>query len=1045
MQGLRVVLLGEPKLSIDGRTLACASKKSLALFLYVALHPGRQSRRELARLLWGPGHEEAARTSLRSALQRLPRELAERLAVEREHIALLAPVDLDTRRFEALAAADDLDSLARAAELYGGPLLADFDVDAAPEFDDWLFRERARLLQLAQSVFDRLIAGHRARAHADQARAAAEREAAMAAARRWVWLDPSSETGHRWLIQLFIESGQREAATAQYEVCQRELAVAFGRGPDAETRAMVESLHAGATTRPEAPVASIATAVRAPELAGTSFVGRIDELAELGRLMAEPACRLLTLHGLGGAGKSRLAFALASQLGARHAQGATWVALGGVATGAQLASSVARALGINLPAQPEPAAALCNALRSQERLLVLDNFEHLVGDDAASDVILSLLAAAPRLKLLVTTREVLGLQEEWVYELGGLRCPATDAPAAAAGEFAAAELFIQRARQAYLGFSHHAEWPHVVRLCRITAGLPLALELAAAWVRTVPCADLVQAIDTEMTALAARHRNRPARQASLDAVVRTSWSLLSLEQRQVLAALSVFVEGFTNEAAQAVALAPLRVLSALGDKALVTRSEAGRLSLHPLVRQFAAAQAQRNAAEARLVRRRFAGFHAELLGRCRARLDGPEEIEAELTLSTELVNILAALEHWSDDGIAVDAIAEPLCRVLQGRGLALEARQYGDRFLAAVPVAAPATRSLVLALRGRAHASIRDMPASQADFAAAIELARANGLKHALAVASVQSLVVPFINDQLDLAERQLAELAPLVAELDDAVLAVHAHASLGMLFDASGRSEEAARSLSDAVQMARRSGSPMLVASMQSSLGGPLIKLGRFAEAEAALSEASVVLERTGSPHLARVLNTLSMLTLWRSAGAESGAAAKHAARSLDLYQRMGFDSGVSSAADSLGQALHALGRIDEAREQFRRAASVGGPIVEAEARYHLALLEAEFGDRERARELALEHLNLAQAHKLPVATLSSVLLACFMASREPLAAATARRWLRSVRAQSDLAFDQRRLVDAIWATLGGGADDGDTPAPLEELLPEVRNFLTR
>ncbi len=1048
MQVLRVTLLGEPKLSIDGRTVACASKKALALFVYVALHAGRQSRRELARLLWGPGNEEAARTSLRSALQRLPPELAECLAVEREHIALHGSVELDTDQFTALAKSDDLASLAQASQLYGGALLARFDVDAAAEFDDWLFRERARYLQIAQSVFDRLIAGHRARAHVDQAHAAAEREVAMAAARRWVALDPTSETVHRWLIQLFVEAGQREAALAQYEVCQRELAVAFGRGPGAETRALADAIHAAQAPRSAAAkTAPIDTAVRAPELAGTSFVGRVDELAELTRLLAEPSCRLLTLHGLGGAGKSRLAFALASQLGARHAQGATWIALGGVSEGAQLAPALARALAIELPAQPDPATALCNALRGQDRLLVLVNFEHLIADPPACELVLSLLRQSPRITLLVTSREVLGLQEEWVYELGGLDCPGADATAAAAGDFPAAELFVQRARQAYLGFSHQAEWPHIVRLCRLTDGLPLALELAAAWVRTVPCADLVQAIATEMTALSARHRNRPARQASLDAVVRTSWAMLAKEQQQVLAALSVFVDGFNHEAAQAVAQAPLRVLSALSDKALVARSVAGRLSLHPLVRQFAAAQLARNPAAARLVQRRFAGFHAELLMRCRARLDGPEEIEASVALNLELSNLLAAQQQWfGSRSEPAEGVAEAMLRMLSGLGMQRGMVAAATRMLGAWPDLLPATRAMVLAYRGRGACQLGALADSKADFDAAIALARHHGLAYPLAYSMIYAQSIAYIEDRHAQALAELDAIEPLVAELGDPAITMRARFNAGMMADALGRPRDAEQKLREALAFAQRVGTPSFIAQVQSNLAVVFLKQGRLQDGEALLRESLALFERIGSKHnVARILNSLAVCVFWQSADTHAAAAADMASRALALFDQVGYAPGQSVALDTLGQTLQALGRTDDARDALRRAASAGGPIVAAEATFHLALLEVEQGEMARARRLALDHLDAAVQHGLHVLRRASVLLAACLAAREPVAAATARRWLESVRAESDLAFDERRLADALWTKIGGGADDvpAAPPAAIDELLPEVRAFL--
>ena len=288
MTRLTIAMLGEPHVHVDDEPVACASKKALGLFLYVTQVGGRPSRRALARLFWG-ADEEAARTSLRTALQRLPAPLARLLAVDRESIGLrpevLSGIELDTLRFAALARADDVPSLTQASQLYGGDLLKNLELDAAPEFDDWLHRERTRYRQLAQSVFDRLIVRHRERAQRDTAHASSAREAAFATARRWVELEPAAESAHRWLMQLFFESGQREAALAQFEVCRRELAVALGRGPDAQTRTLFDAIAAdGPGTGPATPSAGAPatdTTLRAPELAGTSFVGRIDELASL--------------------------------------------------------------------------------------------------------------------------------------------------------------------------------------------------------------------------------------------------------------------------------------------------------------------------------------------------------------------------------------------------------------------------------------------------------------------------------------------------------------------------------------------------------------------------------------------------------------------------------------------------------------------------------------------------------------------------------------------------------------------------------------------
>jgi predicted ATPase/DNA-binding SARP family transcriptional activator len=1032
MEGLSIALLGEPRLAYAGAALSCPSKKALGLFIYVALAGGRRPRRELARLFWGGGNDDAARTSLRTALQRLPAPLADALALERDSIALIdgSKIELDTARFAALAGHDDAQSLQLAAALYGGELLTNLDVDATPEFDDWLHRERTHYRQLAQSVFDRLIAHHRDRAQRDSARAGAEREAALAAARRWVALEPAAEAAHRWLMQLYFEAGRREAAQAQYEICQRELAVAFGRGPGAQTRALADAVGSGACVAPAGDAA-----VRAPELAGTSFVGRVDELAALDRLLADPACRLITLHALGGMGKSRLAFALVNQVAARHAQGASWVALDAVASAEQLPQAIAAALGIELAPHAEPAATLAAALRAQDRLVVLDNLEHLLGDGSAADLVLVLLREAPRLKLLVTSREVLGLQEEWVYELTGLAVPAADA---APGEYPAVELFVQRARQAHLGFSAAAEWPSIVRICRITEGLPLALELVAAWVRTLPCRDLAHAIEGELAGLAARHRNRPPRQRSLDAVVRTSWSLLEREQQRALAALAPFVGGFTQEAAHVVAEAPLRVLSALADKALITRRVDGRLRLHELVRQFAQAQLAQRPPAAQRVRRRFAAYFAALLSRCRASLDSRDEADAEATLTAELPNIVAASMHWLDDGISADAVAEPMVRVLVGRGRAREACAQADRLLAAG--LNPAARAPVLALRGRAHASLRDSAASRADFDAAIAVAREHDLRHALAYATVHSIVVPFIDDDLELARRRLDEVEPLLAGIDDPLLRLRAQRYRGQLLHAEGRSAEAAEQLRAAVVLARAIGSPSWLAALQASLGGPLIQLGRFDEAEAMLREALPPLESIDSAEAPRVLNSLAVLVLWRAAPGAATEAAQLATRALARFEQLGYATGISGAADTLGQALRVLGRLDEARALLERAAATGGPIVEAEAKFHLVLLDIEQGRLHDARRRALEHLDLVPA--LPVELRAVTLLAASLAAREPAGAAAARRWLLALLAGPELSFDHRQLADALLASLPAGRHDA--VAPVADLAAELREYLS-
>ena len=1024
MTRLTIALLGEPRILLSDQVVACAAKKSLGLFYYLAQSGKRHSRRELARLFWGGGNEEAARTSLRTALQRLPAALAQCLSVERDHVALAADADLDTARFAVLAARSDMESLAEASRLYGGELLKNLEIDAAPEFDDWLHRERTRYRQLAQATFEQLIARHRERTAADPVGASAERAAAMTVAQRWIGLEPAAESAHRALMQLYLDAGRRDAASAQYEACQRELAVAFGRGPGAQTRALLDSIGADSNTAALAPAqmpASSAT-LRAPELAATSFVGRVEELAALEQLLSDPACRLLTLHALGGMGKSRLAFALANQMAPRFALGATWVALDSVQSPELLAHAVARALQIELPARGEPDRALCAALHAQERLLVLDNFEHLLvsaagqGGGAAVELVLMILRDAPRVRVLVTSREVLGVQEEWVYEVRGLGYPAADAKAAlASGHFPAVELFVQRARQAYLGFSAQAEWPHIVRICTLVEGLPLALELTAAWVRTIPCGDLAHAVENELAALTTRHHNRPARQQSLDAVVRTSWSLLPREQQQVLAALSVFVGGFAQEAAHAVAEASLRVLSALVDKALVNRRADGRLGLHELVRQFAHAQHSARVDVVRLVRRRYATFYAALLERQSAMLDGPGELDAETALTAELGNLLNAAPIWLEEG-AVETIAEPLLRMLLGRSLIREVIEYADGLLACNPRLALAARALIYGYRGRAHGLLGGLATGEADFDTAIQIGREFGLSYPLGYALVYRVAIDIRSNRLEAALAHLADAEQLFASIDDPRITMRARFNAGVVLDALGRVGEAEARLREALEVAQRLGAPSFLATVESTLAIPLIRLGRFDESEPLLHEALVLFERLGRHHeTARLLNALALVLLWRSNGAEAAAAERHAVHALQLSEQIGLSWMASQVCDTLGQALAAQGRTDEARAYFKRAAESSSPHLTGEARFHQALLELEQGRVETAVVLAGQLEQVARQHDVePLKRRSQLLAAAISAAKDSTAACDS---LRSLLAIPDLEIELKLRARALLA----------------------------
>src|SRR4051812_42036887 len=286
----------------------------------------------------------------------------------------------------------------------------------------------------------------------------------------------------------------------------------------------------------------------------TAFVGRVAEIDEIHKLLALPECRLLTLTGVGGIGKTRLALQAAGQMAKTFVDGVHFVALQPTTSIHFFISTVADAIGFTLAGPEEPQTQLFTYLRKKELLLIIDNFEQLL--DGVT-LLIALLETAPRVKLLVTSRELLHLQEEWVYPLQGLPYP--NAPAVLGEEWAtlthysAVQLFVERARRVRRGFSLEAEAADIVTICQMVEGMPLALELAAAWTQSLTCRTIADEIRRNLDFLATDWRNFPDRQRSMRAVFDYSRNLLTPTEQEVFKRISVFRGGFDRKAAEFVA------------------------------------------------------------------------------------------------------------------------------------------------------------------------------------------------------------------------------------------------------------------------------------------------------------------------------------------------------------------------------------------------------------------------------------------------------------------------------------------------------------
>jgi predicted ATPase/DNA-binding NarL/FixJ family response regulator len=367
----------------------------------------------------------------------------------------------------------------------------------------------------------------------------------------------------------------------------------------------------------------------------TVFVGRQEEQAAISQLLANPACRLLTLIGPGGMGKTRLALHVAESVAETYPEGVYFVPLQPLTSPDLILSTIAEAIGYQFASSGNPGAQLLDWLHSRRLLLVLDNFEHLL--DRAT-LLSRLLSTANGLQLLVTSRERLNLVEEWVLEIGGLDYPLEDKPDSPT-HFSAVELFMLRAQRANVRFNpQNGQRPMVSRICRLLGGMPLAIELAANWVRALPCEAIAEEIERSLDILETSSRSIEPRHRTMRAAFEPTWERLSDLERDVFMRLAVFRGGFTREAADHIANASLRVLSALVDKSLLRVNADARYDLHELLRQYAAEKLQ-SSGQTDTTRDAYSAYYADFLRRMWTPLRTARQAETLDEIEPEFDNI----------------------------------------------------------------------------------------------------------------------------------------------------------------------------------------------------------------------------------------------------------------------------------------------------------------------------------------------------------------------------------------------------------------------
>ena len=849
---VRLQLLGSPSVEADGEEFALPFERRSQLVAFLALKRAWVGRAELAAMLWPEQDSKLAYTNLRKTLFRLQAQpWAKR--IETQGAALRFDADTDVAEFEIALRDGRFDE---ALKLHRGPFLIGFDDGQSESWTSWLGFERERLRSAWRGAALRQLASE------------IPPQAGVELSARLLEDDPLDEAAMRAHVLFLGRDGQAAQARQAYREFTARLSAELGLSAGSELQAAFESLAASARPAPSMPLPP-------PD---DGFVGRSVELREIASLLSRPDCRMLTIVGPGGVGKTRLARRAVVEIGATLSDGAGFVNLENAFNANDIAASVSREMGLPATSRRDPVEQLIESLRDKQALIALDNFEHLAGQ---VPLLVRFLDECPQVKLLITSRQRLGLPAEHLMPLAGLPRPDPEDDDRLES-FDAARLFIKAAKRIEPGLVPEVEAGSIGDICRIVGGNPLALELAAGWTRVMSCEAIATHLREGEPLLDAANPAHPARHASMAVVFEQSWRLLAPAERDALARVSVFRGGFSVEAAKRVAGAWLPVLGALVDKSLLRKGRT-RLHMHPLVHYFASGRLAGSSAHD-ATRRAHALYFHEVMAALRQGIEDGKR-EALQAMEIEWQNCRAAWS-WSLTNDMREAVARGLSslvsycdhRVRLADGLALMQEGLDSPVVRADP------RFEALLLACTSHMEYRLDRYVDAEANAKRALAAAGDQETRLQCFKTLGgacLRLGRLEEARSWYERALGE------QPDDPNNAAAMLDNLAIVEKLLGRYDEALKMSQRSLMQHRELGDPAGQALCLNNLGDMYIVVGDYESAEHHLREGLALCERHGIVNTQIIiLSNLSDVALRRD---DLDTAERHAKGALPLAQAGG------------------------------------------------------------------------------------------------------------------------------------------------------------
>ena len=655
----------------------------------------------------------------------------------------------------------------------------------------------------------------------------------------------------------------------------------------------------------------------------TPFVGRDDERDEIGAKITSPDIRLLTLVGAGGMGKTRLAIQTAKDNASHFAGGVHFVELAPVDNVDLVVSAIASSVGYAFFGDDSPLNQLTAFLRDKEMLLVMDNFEHLT---SGASVVSDILAAAPQVKVLVTSRERLNLQGESLHAVTGMQFPDTDTATDIDG-YSAIKLFLQGATRVQPDFSLSEHLPDILRIINLVDGTPLGIELATAWLRLLPPSEIADEIESSFDFLESTLRNVPERHRSIRAVFEYSWELMTDDERAALARLSIFAGSFTRDAACNVADTSLRILSMLVDKSLLSVSRTGRYTMHTLVKTYADEKLRAVEGETQRLRRNHVVYYAGRMAQIFPVEGVAEEHQLDLQLLALDIDNIRAMWHWAVD-MNMFAELRSMFRMMwmfyEMQGLVTEALEMLSYAMDKLNVQSPSQErdhALIVVLAGRAWNMQRAGKYQLAVETAqkAVALGRQSDDVEALAFAlSAEGYIQQYVND-FEAGMRLSQEASQLFESINSYWGKALSVGTMGYISFILGDYDTAERYMTEGVELSKYMGNLFGQAYSASNLGELCLQCGDFERAKALFEGANHKFEKLGYRWgQALTLNNLGKLARLQYKPHE---AHQFYSKALAIYQELGNTWGIAQTLTQLGRVSNNCMRCDEASHYLQEA----------------------------------------------------------------------------------------------------------------------------